>query len=263
MNFNVEVAKNSVIRWIQDYMADNCEDADTPVVIGLSGGKDSTVCAALCVKALGSENVIGILMPDITHENWSNRKDFIDGFSVAKILGIRVYNMPIDPSLIYANIEEHFGHSERDFTVGTNLPPRLRMANLYAVANAIGGRVCCTCNKSETYVGYDTRWGDQCGDFSPIQYFTAGQVVAIGKSLGIEELNKYIDAIPDDGMCGLTDEQRWGFTYTSLDTYLDGGKKKLNPEVVAKIEEMHRKAKYKIESIDIPHYFWPGEIALI
>ena len=240
------MVKDDVVRWIREYIAANGTD-ETKVVIGLSGGKDSSVCAALCVEALGADRVIGIRLPDV--ESCHAEEDLDDAQRVANALGIKVITHAIDPGSEYRELYLQTGENVGE-TVKTNLPARMRMAILYMYANHFGARVCNTCNKSETYVGYDTRWGDQCGDFSPIQYFTAREVRQIGRTLNLP--TDLVERPSDDGMCGLTDEERWGFTYETLDDYIDG--KDVNQEDAQKIEQMHRRAMYKITSIELPSY---------
>ena len=105
---------------------------------------------------------------------------------------------------------------------------------------------------SETYVGYDTAWGDQVGDFSPFQYFTASEVKLIGKELGLPD--EFINVAPSDGMCGQTDEERWGFSYDLLDNYLRGGT--VYEITTEQIEKMHKAAMYKNVRVLLPHFVY-------
>lgn len=240
------VITEDIIRWIKDYMEENASP-NAPIIIGLSGGKDSAVCAALCVKAVGADRVIGISMPDSSKPSPLD-DDFTMAKDLAVDLGIRFETFPIEVRDVYESIQRRYGTPNN--TVRCNHPSRIRMTTLYAIANQLGGRVCNTSNKSESYVGYDTAWGDQVGDFSPLQDFTATEVIQIGEAAGLSE--KYTRRTPSDGMCGQSDEERWGFTYRELDTYLDGHE--INPEVEEKIEAKHRAAKFKLKRVILPKY---------
>lgn len=243
----VSIVAEDISRWIGDYMAANASP-NAPIIVGLSGGKDSSVCAALCVKAVGAERVIGVRLPDASKPAMYD-DDYLDAGRIAEYLGINVITFPIETRDVYAQISATLGGTANN-VVRCNHPSRIRMATLYAIANQLGGRVCCTCNKSETYVGYDTAWGDQCGDFAPCQDLTASEVIQIGLAMRLPEDLVLRD--PDDGMCGQTDEERWGFTYEVLDAYLDGHDQ--NPVVVDKIERMHERALFKISRINVPKY---------
>lgn len=222
--------------WLEIYLEKNASP-DAPIIVGLSGGKDSTITAALCAKVVGKKRVIGVSMPD-----WLMGQTSAPARNIATMLGIRLETFPID-RLIEEMIPE-----DASTTVRWNLPPRLRMTILYIYANQLGGRVANTCNLSESYVGYDTRWGDQCGDFSLFQDYTATEVRELGRLLGLSP--EFTDVPPSDGLCGMTDEERWGFTYAMLDSYLRG--RKIPSEIEEKIEAMHKRALYKIRSINLP-----------
>lgn len=240
-NFNAEKEFERIKSWLLEYMDKNASP-DAHVIIGLSGGKDSTITAAACAHILGENRLVCVSMPDYEQ----NSKQ---AFLIARSLGARFREIKIGgmTNEISQSIKAGF-LQEPNNTMLWNLAPRIRMTVLYAIANQIGGRVANTCNMSETYVGYDTRWGDQCGDFSLFQNYTATEVKEIGKYLGLPE--EWIEVPPADGLCGMTDEERWGFTYKELDVYLRGGE--ISQEVVEKINKMHQAAKYKTDSIDIP-----------
>ena len=208
--FDAKRIKNECVEWIREFFRENGPDCNA--VIGISGGKDSSVAAALCVEALGKDRVIGVLMPcgvqhdidmaellvnhlDIKHFT-VNIKDAIDGLSSA---------FPFELS-----------NQSR-----VNLPPRIRMATVYAVAQSFNGRVVNTCNLSEDWVGYSTRYGDAAGDFSPMANLTVQEVKAIGRELGLPDV--LVDKVPIDGLCGKTDEENLGFTYMELDRYIREG----------------------------------------
>lgn len=234
-NFDVKKATNDCIQWIKDFFEKNGKDC--MAVVGISGGKDSSVVAALCVEALGKDRVIGVKMP------CGEQKDIDYSNMLINHLGIRGYTM---------NIGDAVGEIRSKFPVGvkisdqttTNLPARIRMATLYAISQSVNGRVANTCNFSEDWVGYATRYGDAAGDFSPLSQLTVTEVKAIGRELGLP--SELVDKTPTDGLCGKTDEDNLGFTYAELDAYIRDG---IEPseEVKAKIDSMHEKNLFKLQ----------------
>lgn len=234
-NFDVKKATNDCIQWIKDFFEKNGKDS--MAVVGISGGKDSSVVAALCVEALGKDRVIGVKMP------CGEQKDIDYSNMLINHLGIRGYTM---------NIGDAVGEIRSKFPVGvkisdqttTNLPARIRMATLYAISQSVNGRVANTCNLSEDWVGYATRYGDAAGDFSPLSQLTVTEVKAIGRELGLP--SELVDKTPTDGLCGKTDEDNLGFTYAELDAYIRDG---IEPseEVKAKIDSMHEKNLFKLQ----------------
>lgn len=247
-NFNAAVEADRVVTWIREYMAKY--GPNSPIVIGISGGKDSAAVAAASVAAVGSDRVVGILMP------LGTQKDIQVAEDCCRFLKIKRMNYNIG-SLYNDSWNRLRATGFRDFAqpndiVKFNHPARIRMMILYLIANQIGGRVANTCNMSESYVGYDTKWGDQCGDFSPFQNYTASEIIQMGIAMGMPE--KAMKKAPADGMCGQTDEDRWGFSYEILDAYLRGAE--IDPTIAAKIEEMHRRALHKliITMPSCPHF---------
>ncbi len=234
-NFDVKKATNDCVQWIKDFFEKNGKDC--MAVVGISGGKDSSVVAALCVEALGKDRVIGVKMP------CGEQKDIDYSNMLINHLGIRGYTM---------NIGDAVGEIRSQFPVGvkisdqttTNLPARIRMATLYAISQSVNGRVANTCNLSEDWVGYATRYGDAAGDFSPLENLTVTEVKAIGRELGLP--SELVDKTPTDGLCGKTDEDNLGFTYAELDAYIRDG---IEPseEVKAKIDSMHEKNLFKLQ----------------
>ena len=216
-------------------------------VLGLSGGKDSTIAAALCVRALGAENVIGVMMPN------GVQKDIEDSYEVCRYLGI--YSIEINIEEMYhslaAKIADEFWCLTFPSLFTTNTPARLRMTTLYAVAAMYeNSRVVNTCNLSEDYVGYSTKYGDAAGDFSPLGDLTVREILAIGDALSLPY--DLVHKTPSDGMCGKTDEDNLGFTYEQLDTYLLDGPSLVPVEVCKKIEHLHRTTRHKY--IPIPTF---------
>lgn len=217
--FNAKKAADACIEWIQDWFNENGKGCNA--VIGISGGKDSTVVAALCMKALGRDRVIGVMLPD------GIQPDIADSREIIRNLGIHgvEYNIGDASTAMVENLSAvkvlagQLGFLEiPSRQARENLPPRLRMAALYMIAQNFNGRVSNNCNLSENWIGYSTIYGDTAGDFSPISCFTASEVVAIGRVLGIPE--RFLIKPPSDGLCGQTDEDKLGFTYKLLDEYL-------------------------------------------
>lgn len=235
------------INWIKDYFKDNSEGK---AIIGISGGKDSTIAAALCVEALGADRVIGVMMPN------GVQSDINDSIAVIKLLGIESLKININQAyegLIagmaigidegFVPLDETFAFINNNPMIKTNLPARLRMATLYAVAALYpNSRVVNTCNRSEDYVGYSTKYGDAAGDFSPLGNLTVREVLEIGDELGLP--NHLVHKAPSDGMCGKTDEDNLGFTYEQLDDYILGTGA-VDEEAVKKIERLHKATRHK------------------
>ena len=233
--FNAEKVKNECVLWIRDFFEKNGKGCNA--VVGISGGKDSSVAAALCVEALGKDRVIGVLMPQ------GEQHDIDKAFQLVNYLGIKHYVINIKDAVdgIMNNLP-----SELSVTPQTiqNIPPRIRMSTLYAVSQSENGRVCNTCNLSEDWVGYSTRYGDSVGDFSPMSFLTVTEVKQIGHLLGLPA--DLVEKVPIDGLCGKTDEENLGFTYAELDRYIREGiiedeEKKKN------IDTRHKNNLFKLE----------------
>ena len=205
---NPKRTKDEIVQWIRSYFESNGSGCDA--VVGISGGKDSSVVAALCVEALGKERVVGVMMPNGEH-----------------------------PDLDDSNVSDQ---------TRINVPPRIRMATLYAISQSLphGGRVANTCNRSEDYVGYSTKFGDSAGDFSPLANLMVHEVIQIGYEL-LLPIN-LISKIPSDGLCGKTDEDNLGFTYAHLDAYIMYGTSGIE-EIDKKIASMHDHNLHKLNSM--------------
>lgn len=210
--FNAEKVKNECVAWIRDFFEKNGKDCNA--VVGISGGKDSSVAAALCVEALGRDRVIGVLMPQ------GEQGDIDMAYLLVNHLGIKHYEINVKDAVegVLKSMPEELNVSVQS---KVNLPPRIRMSVLYAVSQSLNGRVVNTCNLSEDWVGYSTRYGDAAGDFSPMSNLTVTEVKAIGRTLGLPEV--LVDKVPIDGLCGKTDEENLGFTYAELDRYIRTG----------------------------------------
>lgn len=235
------------VDFIKTYFQDN-GTPNTKAVIGISGGKDSTIAAALLVRALGPERVVGVLMPQDV------QKDIADSRRVCECLHIKSYEVNIGDACtaLYGAMDEAFNiDSEGDSRISTNTPARIRMTTLYMVAAAVGGRVCNTGNASEAFVGYTTKYGDLAGDFALLRNFTVTEVYAMGDAM--EELPyDLVHKAPADGMSGKTDEDNMGFSYEVVDQHLIYG---IIPEDVAvweNIKTRHKRNFHKIEAIRLP-----------
>ena len=242
-NFNVQDATKKCIEWIREWFNENGPDANA--IIGISGGKDSSVAAALCVEALGKDRVIGVLMPQ------GEQFDIDYSIELCKILGIKNYTINIKDAVdgIYKGIGDSFEPTNQ---TKFNLPARVRMVTLYAVAASHNGRVANTCNLSEDWIGYATRYGDGAGDFGAISNFTVEEVCAIGTYLGLPE--KFVKKPPLDGLCGKTDEENLGFTYQTLDDYIRRG---IEPdkELKDRIDRLHELNQFKLKYMPTFKYF--------
>lgn len=230
--FDARKVKNDCVAWIRDFFAEN--GPDCCAVVGISGGKDSSVVAALCAEALGKDRVIGVLMP------CGEQADIDMARLLVNHLGIRHFVVNIQDAVegLKRGIPFELSVQSR-----TNLPPRIRMSTLYAVAQSFNGRVANTCNLSEDYVGYSTRYGDGAGDFSPCAHLTVQEVKAVGRELGLPDV--LVDKVPIDGLCGKTDEENLGFTYAELDRYIRTGEIE-NQAHRERIDTLHKRNLFKL-----------------
>lgn len=228
--------KNDVVAWIREYFEQNGPECSA--VVGISGGKDSSIVAALCVEALGKDRVVGVLMPN------GLQLDIADSVEVCLMLGIKSVTVNIGTTCS-ALKEQLTGNGLFSRQAEINMPPRIRMATLYAVAQSLpnGGRVANTCNYSEDYVGYATKFGDSAGDFSPLGNLTVHEVRQIGYELPIPR--RLVDKTPSDGLCGKTDEDNLGMTYKQLDNYIVSGTSG-DEKLDRRIEKMHDANLHKL-----------------
>jgi len=233
--FDAVRVKDECVEWIRDFFDKNGQGCNA--VVGISGGKDSSVVAALCVEALGKERVIGVLMPK------GEQADIDCSHMLVNHLGIRSYTINIENSVndILGQISEEMEVTNQ---ATQNLPPRIRMSVLYAVSQSLNGRVANTCNLSEDWVGYSTRYGDSVGDFSPLSNLTVTEVKEIGRVLGLPE--ELVEKVPIDGLCGKTDEDNLGFTYAVLDRYIRTGEIE-DKDIKARIDGMHERNLFKLQ----------------
>ena len=240
--FDAKQVKDQCVQWIRDWFRENGPSCNA--VLGISGGKDSSICAALCVEALGRDRVIGVTMPN------GVQPDIDDSVKLINHLGIKRYNVNIGAAFeaLMGEVAAQLG-GEPSAQTRINMPPRLRMTALYAISQSNNGRVVNTCNLSEDWVGYSTRYGDAAGDFSPLGGLTVQEVLAIGLELGLPR--ELVLKTPSDGLCGKSDEDNLGFTYAVLDRYIRTGVCD-DPATKALIDHKHRTNLFKLKPI--PHF---------
>ena len=241
--FDAVRVKDQCVAWIRDFFDKNGKGCNA--VVGISGGKDSSIVAALCVEALGKDRVIGVLMPCGEQHDIDMAQLLVDH------LGIKHFVVNIKDAVEGLKSSIPFELQTQSLV---NLPPRIRMATLYAVSQSHNGRVANTCNLSEDWVGYSTRYGDAAGDFSPCSQLTVDEVKQIGRVLGLPDV--LVDKVPIDGLCGRTDEDNLGFTYAELDRYIRTGEID-DPVKKARIDDLHIKNQFKLELMPC---FVPDEI---
>lgn len=233
--FNAKTVKEECVEWIRNWFDENGNGCNA--IIGISGGKDSSVVAALCVEALGKDRVFGVLMPCGSQIDINMSKLLVNHLGINYCI-----------SNIYDAVTAIDNQMPTDMEISTqtktNLPARIRMATLYAISQSRNGRVANTCNLSEDWVGYATRYGDAAGDFSPLSNLTVTEVKEIGRELGLP--TELVDKTPTDGLCGKSDEDNLGFTYAMLDKYIRSGEIE-NMEIKEKIDNMHEKNLFKLQ----------------
>lgn len=242
-NFNAVEVKDACVAWIQKFFEENGPGCNA--VVGISGGKDSTVAAALCVEALGKDRVIGVLMPN------GQQHDIDCARQLVEFLDIKHYEINIRDAVEGLRSQLEKAGIQESAQAKTNLPPRIRMSTLYAVSQSNNGRVVNTCNLSEDWVGYSTRYGDAAGDFSPLSNFTTAEIRAIGEVLGLP--HNLVHKVPIDGLCGKTDEDNLGFTYEVLDKYIRTGVCE-DEDTKNRIDRMYRNSRFKLELMPVFPY---------
>ena len=233
--FDAVKIKNECVEWIKSFFEKNGKDCNA--VVGISGGKDSSITAALCVEALGKDRVIGVLMPN------GEQSDIDMAYMLVKHLDIKYFVVNIKDA-VSGLLKSLPQNMEISVQTKTNLPPRIRMATLYAISQSNNGRVANTCNLSEDWVGYSTRYGDAAGDFSPLSHLTVTEIRQIGHTLGLPD--ELVYKTPTDGLCGKTDEDNLGFTYAVLDKYIRTGE--IEDENTKKIiDKKHKNNLFKLQ----------------
>ena len=243
--FPVESVQQELIGWIREYFRQNGPGCNA--IVGISGGKDSSVVAALCVKALGKDRVIGVLMPD------GEQNDIADARQLVEFLGIKSYEINICGATSAIQRGLYVAGIDPTAQTKTNLPARIRMSTLYAVAQSCNGRVANTCNLSENHLGWASRYGDEAGDYSPLAKLTATEVIRLAEYLGLPE--NLVHKAPADGLTAKTDEDNFGFTYEFLDRYIRTGYYGDDTATAAKIDAMHDRNKFKLEPMPKFEYY--------
>lgn len=211
-------------------------------VVGISGGKDSTIVAKLMVECLGKENVLGVLMPN------GVQSDIEDSVKVVELLDIDAITInignPYNELKDVIDRELHYLGKKLTEPSRINIAPRIRMTTLYAVAQSLGNgwRVIGTTNKSEDYIGWLTKWGDGGVDFEPIIDFTVTELRKLGQYLGLPK--ELVCKVPVDGLADGSDEDRIGFSYDMLDTFITEGTTG-DVEIDNKISRMYDYSEHK------------------
>ena len=241
--FDAKKVTQDCVTWIREFFEKNGPGCNA--VLGISGGKDSSVAAALCVEALGRDRVIGVLMPNGEQADIDMSRLLVKHLGIRSVvINIRDAFQGVMNAMAGGELLEGMAPVEATAQTIANLPPRLRMATVYAVSQSVNGRVVNTCNLSEDWVGYSTRYGDAAGDFSPMSSLTVTEVKEIGRLLGLP--SALVDKTPIDGLCGKTDEENLGFTYVELDRYIRTGEIE-NEETKALIDKKHKMNLFKLE----------------
>ena len=245
-NFDANHELNKCVEWTRQWFEENGKGCNA--VIGMSGGKDSTIAAAILCLALGCDRVIGVAMPD-------EGQSINDADKICKYLGMKYIEAPIGKmTAAFKNMWYEFNDEDFKWSNQTtqNIPPRLRMTMLFAIAQTYNGRVVNTCNLSEDYIGYSTIFGDLAGTFSPIKNFTVQELLAIGDELGLPK--KWTYKIPDDGLPhSMPDEEKFGFSYKTLDNWIRKGEVP-DADTFSKIQKMHLSNLFKDRIVRIPSY---------
>jgi len=239
--FDSKKIKNEVVQWVRDYFEENGKGCNA--VVGISGGKDSSITAAICAQALGIERVYGVLMPQ------GQQYDIDYSRELVAYLGIKHFVINIKDSVdaLLSSIKEGGLSANRQALI--NIPARIRMTALYAVSATVNGRVANTCNLSEDWIGYATKYGDGAGDFSPLSQLTVTEVRLIGRELSLP--SKIVDKVPEDGLTGLSDEENIGFSYEVLDRYIREGVCE-DAAIKEKIDRLHEINLHKLKPM--PHF---------
>ena len=240
--FDVKTVTNDVIEWVKNLFEEKFPDKNC--CIALSGGKDSSVVAAICVAALGKDRVKAIMLPHHV------QSDIDCSVLCANHLGIeyKVVNIGATVDSIITEMEAKGVKITEQAIV--NVPARVRMTELYFYSQCNNGIPSCNCNFSEDWVGYATFGGDGFGSFAPLSQLTVSEVKAIGRELGLP--SELVDKTPTDGLCGKTDEDNLGFTYDTLDRYIRTGEID-DEDVKAKIDSMHEKNLFKLQPMPSFH----------
>lgn len=235
-NFNAKKAKNKLLNELKKYFDNNGDPLNA--VVGCSGGKDSTVVLAALVEAIGPDRVHAVLMPN------GMQKDISDSYKVCEFLHLKPHVCNIADAYNGIVKQLEIAGAKKTPQMEMNLPPVLRMATLKAYSQTINGRFTCNGNLSEKYIGWYTLGGDDQGAYKPLINLTVTEIIAIGKELGLPDWMLYKK--PSDGLCGMTDEEKFGFSYVVLDKYIRTGEID-DMAIKEKIDHMHNINKFKAE----------------
>jgi len=229
-----EFLATGIEKWLNDMISDSGRRG---CVVGLSGGIDSAVVAAILKNVCGDQNMLGVLMP--CH---SNPSDAEDAALVAKALDIPT--MTVDISSVYDEFVSVVGDRSPDSSrmALANIKPRLRMSVLYFIAQKEGFLVCGTGNRAELTIGYFTKFGDSGADLLPLGDLLKGEVRSLASWYGVPQ--PIIDKPPSAGLWpGQTDEQEIGLSYDEIDMYLLRGEGA--PETIEMIEQARKRSNHK------------------
>ena len=220
----------AMVGFIKNYVTTAHADG---VVLGMSGGKDSLVVAKLCTLALGGENVFGVILPNGKMIDQSVAQEHCE------LLNIPHTVIDIAPSYdeVVSKTEEVVGEGNVKSVSTINIAPRLRMTYLYSIAGSKNALVANTSNLSEIMIGYSTKWGDGVGDFAPLADLTKTEVCELGEALGLPL--KYVLKKPDDGLSGVSDEEKLGFSYDELDAFIRTGSIGPNFEKIKRLHQIN------------------------
>ncbi len=238
--FDVEKQTKQLIEYTREWF--NKFGENSRAVLGISGGKDSSVTAAILKEALGADRVLGIIMPNGEMSDLDDAKLLVDFLEIPN---------EIVPITDYYNAAiatfEKAEKCEVTKDLKINLAPRLRMSTLYAFAQGqpVTTFVVNTCNASEDYVGYSTKYGDAAGDVSLLQDFTVTEVLQIGEYLGLPE--QLVHKVPSDGLSGMSDEDKLGFKYAQLDEYIADKDADIPADIKASIDKKHVANLHKLQ----------------
>ncbi len=243
--FDAEKVKNEIVGWIKEYFDKNGKDCNA--IVGISGGKDSSIVATLCVEALGKNRVYGVLMPQGEQHDIDMSFKLVNHLGINKTL-INIKGLVNDLSNL---VEVNIKLTEQ---ASYNIPARLRMTILYAISASMNGRVANTSNLSEDWIGWVTKYGDSAGDFSPLSNLTVTEILQIGKHLNLPQ--ELISKVPEDGLTGKTDEENFGFSYKELDNYIRHGVRR-NDEFKEKVDQLYKYNRHKLKPMPSYKYEKP------
>ena len=234
-NFDAKQTAEKLVKWLKDYFDNNGQPINA--VVGCSGGNDSTVVLAALTKAIGPDRIYAILMPN------GEQADIDDSYKICEYLGLKPHVCNIQDAYngVVGSVSGEF---EPTGQMKINLAPVLRMTTLKAISQCVNGRFTCNGNASEAYIGWFTIDGDDRGSVKPLINMTVTEVIQVGEALGLPDW--MIHKTPTDGLCGQTDEDKFGFTYEVLDKYIRTGEID-DLEIKAKIDDMHKKNAFKLK----------------